>query len=547
MSTFGCIPVTILKDSIDVYLAHLTNSVNHSLQTSVFPRKLREAEVIPLYKKLDPLSKENYRPVSLLPHLSKVFERIIYKQINSYMEDKFAKCLTGFRKSHGTQHALLTMLEKWKKGIDNGSYVSALFMDLSKAFGTINHGLMLAKLKAHGFSTNALNLMHSYLKNKKQKVQINNKFSLERNVIAGVPQGSIDGPLLFNLFINDLVFFIQYSVLSNYVDDNNLFVIGKNKEDIKSLLLLDFEIVNNWFYENFMILNPEKSHYMCLVKNLDDNEVLNFNNLIIERSKEVEILGIKIDKNLNFNNHIKSICRKAGQKLSALLRISSNLNMKQEKLLYKSTIKSQFNYFPSFWMFCSRQSNTLINKIHERSLRISYKDQKTSDHNLLGAHNELTIHQRNLNILITEIYKIVNGVAPLIMNSLFELRRNEYNIRNFQVLSTDFRKTVNYGIETITYRAPSIWAKLPSEYKLAAFLDEFKVKIKKWICDTCPCRLCKKFQPNLGLLIRNMISKKCEFALFYYIFKKKIKNDITHQKITKQLLKMFLINQKYFM
>ena len=238
--------------------------------------------------------------------------------------------------------------------------------------------------------------MHSYLKNRKQKVQINNKYSLVRNVIAGVSQGSIDGPLLFNLFIDDLVFFIQYSVLSNYADVNNLFVIGKNKEDITSLLLLDFEIVNNWFYENFMILNPEKSHYMCLGKNLDDNEVLNFNNLIIESSKEVEILGIKIDKNLNFNNHIKSVCRKAGRKLSALLRISSNLNMKQEKLLYKSTIKSQFSYCALVWMFCSRQSNNLINKIHERSITISYKDQKTSYHNLLGTHNELTIHQRNL-------------------------------------------------------------------------------------------------------------------------------------------------------
>ena len=104
--------------------------------------------------------------------------------------------------------------------------------------------------------------MHSYFKNRKQKVQINNKLSLEINVITGVPQGSIDGPLLFNLFISDLVFFIQYSVLSNYADDNNLFVVGKNKEDIKSLPLLDFEIVNNCFYENFKILNPEKSHYV---------------------------------------------------------------------------------------------------------------------------------------------------------------------------------------------------------------------------------------------------------------------------------------------
>ena len=151
-------------------------------------------------------------------------------------------------------------------------------------------------------------------------------------------------------------------------------------------------------------------------------------------------------------------------------------------------------------MFCSRQSNNLINKIQEQSLRNSYKDQKTSYHNLLETNNDLTIHQRNLLVLMTEIYKIVNGVAPLTMNSLFEFRSNEYDIRNFHVLLTDFRRTVNYGIETITYRAPSLWAKLPSEYKLAASLEEFKVKIKKWICDTCPCRLCRKFQLNLGFI-----------------------------------------------
>ena len=157
-----------------------------------------------------------------------------------------------------------------------------------------------------------------------------------------------------------------------------------------------------------MILNPGKSHYMCLGKNLDDNEVLNFNDLTIKSSKEKEILCIKIDNNLNYNNHAKSICWKAVQKLSALLR--------KKKLLYKSMIKSQFNYCPLVWVFCSRQSNNLINKIHEQSLRTSHKDQKTSYHNLLETHNELTIHQRNLQVLMTEIYKIVNGVAPPIMS-----------------------------------------------------------------------------------------------------------------------------------
>ena len=142
-------------------------------------------------------------------------------------------------------------------------------------------------------------------------------------------------------------------------------------------------------------------------------------------------------------------------------------------------IKSQFNYCPLVWMFCSRQCNNLINKIHEQSLWISCE-----------THN-LTIHQRNMQVLITEVYKIVSRVASQIMNSLFEFRDNEYNIKKFQVLSIDIRKTVNYAIKTVTYRASPLWAKLPSECKLAASLEEFKVNNKKlkyntstksWIC-----------------------------------------------------------------
>ena len=125
-------------------MPYLTDSINYSLRESTFPEELKHSEMIPVYKKLDPLKKENYRPVSLLPHVSKVFERIIYQQINTYMKDKLSKCLTGFKKSYGTQHLLVTMLEKWKKAVDKGECVSELFMDLSKAFDTINHDLLLA-------------------------------------------------------------------------------------------------------------------------------------------------------------------------------------------------------------------------------------------------------------------------------------------------------------------------------------------------------------------------------------------------------------------
>ena len=216
-------------------------------------------------------------------------------------------------------------------------------MDLSKTFDTINHDLFLAKLKAYGFSLNAVKLMHRYLKNRKQQVRINNKFSSENIVIAGVPRGSIDGPLVFNLFINDLIFLIQYCTLSNYADDNNLFSIRKNKDEIKNILSSDFRIVNDWFYENFMVLNPEKSHFMCLGKDIDDTETLSFNNLAL-KNRDVEILGITLDRSMGFITHIKNICRKVGQKLSTLLRSSPYVVQGKKVLLYKSTIKSQFNY-----------------------------------------------------------------------------------------------------------------------------------------------------------------------------------------------------------
>ena len=160
-STYGAIPASILKQTIEVHLKYLTNTVNHSLKESTFPDELKQSAVILVYKKRDPLQKENYRPVCLLLHISKVFERVIYYQINSFVENKISKCVTGFRKSNGTQHSLVVMLEKWKKALDKEENMSSIFMDLSKASDAINHDLLLAKVKANGFSKQALSFMCS--------------------------------------------------------------------------------------------------------------------------------------------------------------------------------------------------------------------------------------------------------------------------------------------------------------------------------------------------------------------------------------------------
>ena len=163
-------------------------------------------------------------------------------------------------------------------------------------------------------------------------------------------------------------------------------------------------IVEDWFFKNYMILNPEKCYFMCIGKNVSDSELLNLNDLNLKNGKEVEILGITLDRNLNFNRHIKNTCRKAGQKLSALLRISSHINNDKKSLLYKSTIKSQFAYCPLVWMFCFRQSNNLINKVHERAFKLIYQG-NCNFQVLLEKQNDFSIHQRNLQVLMTESIK----------------------------------------------------------------------------------------------------------------------------------------------
>ena len=193
-------------------------------------------------------------------------------------------------------------------------------MDLSKAFDSKNHDLLLPKLKAYGFSENALKFMCRYLKDRRQAYQMNNNFSSYKRVQAVVPQGSIDRRRLFNLFINDLVLFLSETFLSNYADGNNLYSIGKELNIIKEKLRI--KVVTDWFFENYMSLNPTKYPYIFLGKNKEYDK-FNFGNISLNNSKEEVILGLTIDNKLCFDNHVKKIYAKASHKTCALSRISN--------------------------------------------------------------------------------------------------------------------------------------------------------------------------------------------------------------------------------
>ena len=183
------------------------------------------------------------------------------------------------------------------------------------------------------------------------------------------------------------------AVLSNYADDNNLYAIGNDKEETKRALVKDFQTVINWFYENYMILNTGKCHYMCMGEDVEEKETLQISRQQkMINSKEVEILGIKIDRKLSFHQHIKSISKKAGQKLSALFRISPYLKNDKKKVIYNTMIKSQFNYCPLVWIFISRKSNSMTNKVQERALRLTYKDNENNFQTLLNENKEPIMH-----------------------------------------------------------------------------------------------------------------------------------------------------------
>ena len=497
-STFKNIPAKILLETSDICVPFLKTIYNNSKYRSNFPDSLKYAEISPIYKKGENTKKENYRPISILPCISKLFERDMYNQKYSYMDQHLSPHLCGFRKGYSAQHCLALMLEKWKKALDNHQVAGALLTDLSKAFDCLNHHLLIAKLEAYGFDNKSLRFIHSYLSARKQRTKINNVFSSWSDIISGVPQGSIIGPLLFNIYLNDIFLFIQGDSLTNYADDNTPFSVELNAEAVLNSLKTSTSILIKWFKNNYFKMNAKKCQLIVTNHDNDLNTIIDSTTII--GSSSVKLLGIKIDSKLNFNEHVTDICKKVSLKIHALARISRFVNKSKLRKIVKAFIESQFGYCPLIWMFHSRTLNNRINRLHERALRLIYRNLNLTFQEMLFIDNSFTIHERNLQKLVTEIYKCKNNYSPIFMTKIFPGITNSFNLRSKNTIKTYNVHSVHNGTETISFRGPKLWANLPTCIKNSKSLTEFKRQIKMWKPKGCSCRLCKSYIANVGFI-----------------------------------------------
>ena len=390
------------------------------------------------------------------------------------------------------------MLEIWKTAIDKGNVAGALLTDLSKAFDCLNHELLIAKLDAYGFDNKSISLIYNYLSERKQRTRVITSFSNWSGMKSGVPQGSILGPLLFNIYLNDIFYFVKNSYLASYADDNTPYAGGESIEYVLKTLKDTTEIMIMWFNDNYFKMNSQKCK--LLTANHGNNVSIIIDKETITDSVSVKLLGITIDNKLNFKEHITKLCKTANLKLHALARISHLLNKNKLRTLMKAFIESQFSYCPLIWMFHNRALNNKINKVHERALRIVYKNSYSSFQELLDMDSSFTIHHRNLQKLAIEMYKVKNNISPSFMHDIFPFSNNIYNLRNDKSFKTSNVRTVHYGTETIRFRGPQTWNLIPEDFRNATNLKIFKSKIKKWNPVGCKCRICRIYVPFYGFI-----------------------------------------------
>ena len=254
-----------------------------------------------------------------------------------FAKTKISRLLCGFREGHSAQHALF---RKCRKCLDDGGVVGMVLMDVSKAFDCLPYDLLIAKLEAYGFGMKCLRFINSYLSGRKQRVKIGSTFTDWLDIASGVPQCSVLGPLLFNTYVNDLIYFIQNTEICNFADDNTIYSCGTNLDGIIIDLEEDLCQALEWFESNRLVANPSKFQMMLLGTKRNDKICMEVNGATVCPSASVKLLGITIDAGLKFDQHVKTLCQKVNKNVKAFSRVAKLLDLDKAKLLYNSFLLS---------------------------------------------------------------------------------------------------------------------------------------------------------------------------------------------------------------
>ena len=362
-------------------------------------------------------------------------------------------------------------------------------MDLSRAFDCMPHGLLIAKLHAYGFSHTACSFMMSYLVDRQQRVKAMGACSSWETINRGVPQGSVLGPILFNIFMNDLFFLEFESKIFNYADDNSISKSGKDIKEIVNTLQKDTCTSVDWFANNDLHANQDKFQGMIMGKNNVTTTQLDVYGSKIECVDSMKLLGVTVDKQLNFKLHVSEICVKAARQLNVLRRLSKYLNLPSKLSIYKSFISSTFDYSPVAWIFCGKTNSSKLDKLNERAIRIVYNDYVSTYEKLLRDANALSLSMLRLKYMIIEVYKCINELNPEYMNKMFSVKDTKYDLRDASIAHQQIFQTITFGYRSFSYYGSKLWNSLPLYLKRIDDFQAFKRELHNWLLDTQPSEL----------------------------------------------------------
>lgn len=394
---------SIIKLISDVIADPLAHVINLCFEQSIFPKELKIANVLPVHKGGDSSNVQHYRPISMLPIFSKVFERLLYNRLYGFLSQHgvIADSQFGFRKKFSTEMALAFAIDKITNEIDRGNCVVGLFLDLKKAFDTVHHRILEQKLFHYGIRGGALDLVRNYLLDRNQAVKIGQHVSTLKSYHFGVPQGSILGPLFFLIYINDLRNCLTSTFPVLYADDTNVFMSGSDVEEMTDLFNNDLANLNEWLKSNRLSLNLSKTHSMIFSTNRtirDQTLSLSMNGTVIGTTKTTTFLGVYIDNALTWSTHIAHVAGKISKSVGILKKASRVLTKDTLLSLYKSLILPYLHYCNLIWGNASNVHLQRLVVLQKRAIRII---------NRIGPRDHTSPYFAQDNLLtVTDIYKL---------------------------------------------------------------------------------------------------------------------------------------------